>query len=297
MREISLEELAQKVSEAKESLWDKAQANGRSVKVYLHWTAGSYYSKFDDYHINIDKDGAIFISTEDLSETLSHTYYRNSGSIGVTLCCCAGATDSDLGDQPPTEAQLNAMAQVTSVLCDGLGIPVDKTHVLTHGEAADNEDGLDLYYPDYNGYPNNMYGPKHSCERWDLEYLGTSDSPVFDPYGNKGYRRGGDIIREMAANGTSYTSTPDLTAPNGLQYSENDIKYLMKNGYTMQAAIDYLSKSERYNGFNYSALDPSMLKAPNGSTYSENDIKYLLKNGYALKDALYTLSQSPKYKD
>ena len=55
MREISLEELAQKVSEAKESLWDKAQANGRSVKVYLHWTAGSYYSKFDDYHINIDK--------------------------------------------------------------------------------------------------------------------------------------------------------------------------------------------------------------------------------------------------
>ena len=44
MREISREELAQKVSEAKESLWDKAQANGRSVKVYLHWTAGSYYS-------------------------------------------------------------------------------------------------------------------------------------------------------------------------------------------------------------------------------------------------------------
>ena len=71
----------------------------------------------------------------------------------------------------------------------------------------------------------------------------------------------------------------------------------MKNGYTMKAAIDYLSKSERYNGFNYSALDPSMLKAPNGSTYSENDIKYLLKNGYALKDALYALSQSPKYKD
>jgi len=31
-----------------------------------------------------------------------------------------------------------------------------------------------------------------------LEFLGTPESPVYDPYGKKGYRRGGDVIRGKA---------------------------------------------------------------------------------------------------
>ena len=39
---------------------------------------------------------------------------------------------------------------------------------MTHAEAADNKDGLDLYYLDPTGYPNNTYGPDSNVDRWDL---------------------------------------------------------------------------------------------------------------------------------
>ena len=80
------------------------------------------------------------------------------------------------------------MAQVVVAVADGLWLNIDKNHVLTHGEAADNEDGI---------YPHDPYGPKSTCERWDLEYLGTSESPSFNPYATDG-SRGGDVLRGKA---------------------------------------------------------------------------------------------------
>lgn len=197
MREVTLNELSALASDAREAIWKAAQEYGREPKIYLHWTAGHYYQKFDDYHVNIDKDGRIFVSTNDLSDVLAHTWRRNSGSVGITLDCCAGATSEDLGDEPPTAKQIESMAQCIQVVADALWLTIDIKHVMTHGEAADNEDGLDLYYPDYNGYPNNMYGPKHSCERWDLQFLGTDESPEYttdydDP------ATGGNVLRGKA---------------------------------------------------------------------------------------------------
>lgn len=80
------------------------------------------------------------------------------------------------------------MAQVTAALCNGLWLTIDKEHVLTHGEAADNEDGE---------WCHDEYGPKSTCERWDLQYLGTDESPYFisdheDP------RTGGNVLRGKA---------------------------------------------------------------------------------------------------
>ena len=197
MREVTLNELLAMASDAREAIWEAAQEYGREPKIYLHWTAGHYHQKFDDYHVNIDKDGRIFVSTDDLSEVLAHTWRRNSGSVGITLDCCAGATSDDLGSEPPTLKQIESMAQCIQVVADALWLTIDIKHVMTHGEAADNEDGLDLYYPEYNGYPNNMYGPKHSCERWDLQFLGTDESPEYtrdydDP------STGGNVLRGKA---------------------------------------------------------------------------------------------------
>lgn len=56
------------------------------------------------------------------------------------------------------------------------------------GEAADNEDGLNVH---------GDYGPRENCERWDLEYLGTSESPSFNPWATDG-TRGGDVLRGKA---------------------------------------------------------------------------------------------------
>ena len=172
----------------RESIWEQAQAYGREPKIYLHWTAGHYGQYYlNDYHIAIDADGSIYVD-HDFDEVLAHTYHRNSGAVGITLACCVGATSDDLGSEPPTDAQIEAMAQVIVAVADGLWLTIDKNHVLTHGEAADNEDGI---------YPHDPYGPKSTCERWDLEYLGTGESPSFNPYATDG-SRGGDVLRGKA---------------------------------------------------------------------------------------------------
>lgn len=107
----------------------------------------------------------------------------------MTLCCCYGADTAYLGDYPPTAAQIEAMAQVVAVLAKALWLTVDRDRVLTHAEAADNVDGL-LPVGD-------EYGPQTTCERWDLQYLGTNESPEWtvdydDP------RTGGNVIRGKA---------------------------------------------------------------------------------------------------
>ena len=188
MREVTLNELSAMASDAREAIWEAAQGYGREPKIYLHWTAGHYHQKFDDYHVNIDKDGRIFVSTDDLSEVLAHTWRRNSGSVGITLDCCAGATSDDLGSEPPTLKQIETMAQCIQVVADALWLTIDIKHVMTHGEAADNVDGLNTHED---------YGPQSTVERWDLQFLGTDESPEYttdydDP------STGGNVLRGKA---------------------------------------------------------------------------------------------------
>lgn len=188
MQKITLQELAQMAADAREAIWENAETNGREPKIYLHWSAGHYGQFFDDYHVNIDADGTLYAATDDLAETLAHTYRRNSGSVGLSMACCAFATSDDLGKEPPTDAQIEAMALAIMTVADGLWLTIDKAHVMTHGEAADNEDGLE---------PHDAYGPRSTCERWDLEYLATEESPSFDPWAEDG-SRGGDVLRGKA---------------------------------------------------------------------------------------------------
>ena len=284
---------------AKADLWDLAESRGRDVKLYLHWTAGDYYTNFRDYNISINAEGGLYISDDDLSDVLDHTYYRNSGAIGITMNCAAHATPEDLGPYPPKK-QIDGMAKVVCVLADALDLTIDKQHVLTHGEAADNEDGLDLYYGDYTGYENNTYGPKSNVDRWDLEFLGTAESPIYNPYDETGHR-GGDIIRGKANYFRAHNFTQsvidgkemasDEVGPNGRPYAKNDINYLVKVGYTKEAAINLLSTVDKYT----KPYDESMV-APNGMDYEKNDIDYLMNNGYTKEAAINLLKTTEKYK-
>jgi hypothetical protein len=88
------------------------------------------------------------------------------------MACCAFATSNDLGDEPPTDAQIEAMSQCVAALCKGLDIPIDKDHVRTHAEQADIDE----------------YGPATTCERWDLWFLKNGEEQG----------TGGDIIRGKA---------------------------------------------------------------------------------------------------
>ena len=161
----------------------------RETKIYLHWTAGHYGQFFADYHVQVDADGGIYVIGDGvLDDVLAATYRRNSGSVSIALLGCVDATTDDLGGEPPTAAQIEAMAMAVTALADGLWLTIDKERVLTHGEAADNEDGVRTHAP---------YGPRTTCERWDLEYLGTEESPVFHPWAEDG-TRGGDVLRGKA---------------------------------------------------------------------------------------------------
>lgn len=188
MRQVTLKELEHLASVARGNLWSMTKAPDGAPRIYLHWSAGHYSQKFEDYHINITDDGKIWVTTDDLSEVLAHTWHRNSGAVGMSLCCACGATTNDLGDEPPTAQQIEAMAQAIRAVADGLWLTIDKRYVLTHGEAADNEDGW---------YAHDPYGPKTTVERWDLEYLGTAESPKYNPWATDG-TRGGDVLRGKA---------------------------------------------------------------------------------------------------
>lgn len=174
MYRITFDDLKEMAEESKDELWDMAESRGRDAMIYLHWSAGHYGSFFDDYHINIDEDGSLYTDTDDLAEVKAHTEGRNGGAVGVALACCYKASPTNLGPEPPTEKQVESMAQVVAILCQGLDIPLDAEHVMTHGEAADEDEyGLDDDEPD--------------C-RWDLAKLFDADE----------LGTGGDIIREKA---------------------------------------------------------------------------------------------------
>lgn len=77
-------------------------------------------------------------------------------------------------------------------------------------------------------------------------------------------------------------------APNGEAYEQNDVDYLLKQGYSKEAAIATLSKEKKYT----EKID----YAPNGAVYEENDIKYLMdKEKYTKEQAIAYLAKCTKY--
>ena len=163
-------------------------AEGKIGHVYIHWTAGHYGQQFTDYHILVDADGTLIVTVDDLTTYLKHTYMSNTGAVAIATLCAYDAHSTDnLGPEPPTDAQIETIAQVMAVLSEELNLPIDIQHFMTHAEAADNMDGLNPGY-EQNGCPDGKYGPNNSCERWDFWVIKARDTPG----------SGGDILRGKA---------------------------------------------------------------------------------------------------
>jgi hypothetical protein len=125
--------------------------SSRLVRVIAHWTAGSHsVSKTDKEHYHFiwsgdgdavrgDKATTANESTSDGDGYAAHTKNCNSGSIGVSLACMAGATESPFysGIYPMTKVQWDHMCMGIAQLCAFYGIPVSRTTVLSHGEVED----------------------------------------------------------------------------------------------------------------------------------------------------------------
>lgn len=120
-------------------------------RIVVHWTAGSHKAtEFDrhHYHILIEGDGTVIrgIPTIDLNQSpvrggyAAHTLNCNSGSIGVSLCCMAGAKESpfNAGIAPMTRTQWDKLPHVLATLCERYNIPVTPKTVLSHAEVQTN---------------------------------------------------------------------------------------------------------------------------------------------------------------
>ncbi|PDT47436.1 N-acetylmuramoyl-L-alanine amidase [Sinorhizobium fredii] len=120
-------------------------------RIILHWTAGAHKaSEFDrsHYHILIEDDGKLIrgIPSIKLNEApakkgyAAHTLGCNSGSIGISLCCMAGANEAPFapGKYPMTRKQWDGLTSVVADLCRRYSIPITDKTVLSHAEVQNN---------------------------------------------------------------------------------------------------------------------------------------------------------------
>lgn len=116
-------------------------------RVIVHWTAGGHRaSDFDRraYHVLVEGDGKVIRGIPSIAANsgslksgyAAHTLNCNADSIGVSLCCMAGAIEVPFsaGTAPMTRAQFERCAEVVAELCRAYGIPVSPRTVLTHAE-------------------------------------------------------------------------------------------------------------------------------------------------------------------
>lgn len=155
-------------------------ARGRIDRIYCHWTGAPYQLvECLEYHVVIGRGGYCHVIHEDFTECLAHTWHRNSRSIGVALACCRDAccyydapSGVDLGCEPPTEAQVEALAMFCAGAVEELGLSV--SDIYTHAEMAA-----------FDGYGIGSGDPDM---RWDLLYV--------PDYGDGGRLvPGGELIR------------------------------------------------------------------------------------------------------
>lgn len=123
-------------------------------RVILHWTAGTHTASELDrshYHVLVQGDGTLVRGRPSISGNslvspvglrASHTLNCNTGSIGVSLCCMAGAVERPFssGKFPMTRAQWEKVAYVIADLCERYDIRVSPKTVLSHAEVQKNLD-------------------------------------------------------------------------------------------------------------------------------------------------------------
>ena len=122
-------------------------SNCAMKRVIAHWSAGGHkVSEIDreHYHIIWGGDGIPVRGDHEISDNVrtgdgdyaAHTRGCNTGSIGVSLACMAGAVENPFkpGKFPMTKVQWDAMIDGIAQLCRFYKIPVTPQTVLSHAE-------------------------------------------------------------------------------------------------------------------------------------------------------------------
>ncbi|TDR88967.1 N-acetylmuramoyl-L-alanine amidase [Enterovirga rhinocerotis] len=122
--------------------------DARVTGIVVHWTGGPHRATSLDrshYHVVIEADGSLVRGTPSIDLNglprvrkgyAAHTRNCNSGWIGVSLACMAGATETpfDAGSAPMTRTQWEMLPRVLADLCRRYAIAVTPRTVLSHAE-------------------------------------------------------------------------------------------------------------------------------------------------------------------
>ena len=137
--------------------------------IVFHWTAGRYHQIFNSYHYNITfdpqtKTAKVEKTCKSDSDLKSHTWGRNSGRIGIALCCALNATTNNLGAFPPTKQQIEVACAFAGGLAAKYNLPAEA--IKTHAEWAtidgygvgsgDPQTRWDLWVPRWEGRAKNL---------------------------------------------------------------------------------------------------------------------------------------------
>lgn len=120
-------------------------------RIIAHWSAGAYaVSTLDLQHYHFITDGnaevhrgkysiADNVSTAD-GAYAAHTRGCNTGSIGVSIACMAGAVEQpfNAGRYPMKLSQWNRTIEVIAALARFYKIPVTNKTILSHAEVQPN---------------------------------------------------------------------------------------------------------------------------------------------------------------
>lgn len=118
---------------------------GHPSRIVVHWTAGGYKASHIDkehYHFIIEHPARVVLGDHKVQDNDStrdghyaaHVGGMNTGSIGVSLCCMAGAREHNFGAEPLQKDQWDMMIELVAELCRHYDIPVTQATVLTHAE-------------------------------------------------------------------------------------------------------------------------------------------------------------------
>lgn len=121
---------------------------GKPKRIICHWTAGAYTVSETDrahYHVILGlKGGKLNVVRGDHTiadndrtgdgDYAAHVAGINTGSIGLSVACMAGAVKGNGGSFPLTELLFERLAQAAAECCHAYSIPVTPETVLQHGE-------------------------------------------------------------------------------------------------------------------------------------------------------------------
>lgn len=133
------------------SLLNEWMPNAAMTRIHVHWTGGGHSANAYDlnaYHILIEGNGNVVRGNKSIAanalgsnvKPASHTLGANSGAIGVSMCCMAGAVESPFspGRHPLTRTQWDRAMEVIATLAYRYKIPVTPITILTHAEVEPN---------------------------------------------------------------------------------------------------------------------------------------------------------------